>query len=84
MHSEQEPLSDADLAAITAAFGSCDIDGDCWVDSGELRILLRIMGPPSPFSPSPSARILGWRTAPFSLFLIPNRVPRGFTPKSQY
>ena len=29
-----------------------------------------------------STRILGRRTAPFQLFLIPYRAPHGFTPRS--
>ena len=39
------------------------------------------VGPSKPFPPSPSTRILGRSTARFSLFLIINRVPHGFTPR---
>ena len=35
-----------------------------------------------PHAPIISTRILGRRTVPFPPFLIPNRVPHGFTPRS--
>ena len=34
------------------------------------------------FAPTISTRILGRRTAPYPPFLISNRVPHGFTPRS--